>query len=328
LTINFNTGDIVGTATGVHSRDITRMLFYRHKKDITLFTSSLDGKIRMLEEISGELYVKNSVDSAFGELTGVVDLALAPSLRIVIGISTGKLWGIWNMSALKQLALFEEANEITGVLVIGASGDAGDTVFQEDLRNSRGRPVQSKESILTVAICTSDSIRIYCIDTIDISGHLCMVLALPAEAYINNVILFNAPPLDSVNFSLSREVTETAAKISLIFSACTDDGRIIMWDASDIRKTCESEFRKRFRLTAPVPEIFRPTPSSTRPNTGGMVEEELAYDNEGVQEASEVFLFLHFYIFFNFFIKKTEIYSPICSLITTKKSRKNWNSHS
>lgn len=294
MTINFNTGDIVGSVDGVHARDITRMLFHRHRKDIALFTSSLDGKIRMLEEISGELYIKNSVDSAFGESTGVLDIALAPSLRIVIGISTGKSWGIWNMAALKQLALFEEATEITGVVVIGASGDAGDTVFQEDLRNSRGRPVQPKESIITIAICTSNSIRIYCIDTIDISGHLCMVLALPAEAYINNVILFNSPPLDSVNFSLSREVTEITSKISLILSACTDDGRIIMWDVSDIRKLCESEFRKRFGLNAPIPEIFRPTPSSTRPNTGGIIEEELVYDNEGLQEASEVIFWVFF----------------------------------
>jgi hypothetical protein len=291
LTINFVTGDVVGTCTGVHSRDITKMMCHRNKKDISLFTSSLDGRIRMLEELDGELYIKNTVESAFGPHIGILDIVLVPSLRILVGASVGKTWGIWNTAALKQLSLFEESSEMNAIVVVGASGDEGDAVYQEDLRNAKGRPVQSKESILIIAVCTVENIRVYCIDTIDYSGHLCMVLSLPAEAYINCAILFNAPPHDSVNFALSRETTEMTANISLILSACTDDGRIISWDASDIRKFCETEYRKRFRLTAPVPEVFRPTPGSTRPNTAGILGENIAkFDSLMQDESSEVFL--------------------------------------
>jgi hypothetical protein len=123
LTVNFVTGDIVNAATGIHSKDITRIVCHRKNKNINLFTCSLDGKLRMIEEISGELHIKNTVENTFGEGVGVIDILVIPSLRLTLAAAIGKEWGLFNMITFKQLALFQEDHPINAVNIIGASGN-------------------------------------------------------------------------------------------------------------------------------------------------------------------------------------------------------------
>ena len=120
-------------------------------------------------------------------------------------------------------------------------------VYQAELRNARGQPVQVKEYLVTVAITTTEDIRIYTVDAVDTSGNLSLILKFPREAYINCTIIYNAPPIDSVNFALSREAGDLA-NVKLVLSACTDDGYIFSWDASKFRETSEDAFRAKYRI--------------------------------------------------------------------------------
>jgi hypothetical protein len=124
-----------------------------------------------------------------------------------------------------------------------------------------------------------------------------MILLIPTEAYINCLIIYNAPPLDSVNFSLSRETSSLMKNIKEIMSACTDDGRIISWDASDIRSISETEYRRRFRLVAPTADIHRATPSSTRPNTAGDIFGDGDFPPDEVRDYYFVCLVYFLYLF-------------------------------
>lgn len=64
LLVNFLSGAIIDRIS-VHTKDINCIIPYStHIKKV--YTSSLDGKIRLIEEVSGILHLHNTVDNAFG----------------------------------------------------------------------------------------------------------------------------------------------------------------------------------------------------------------------------------------------------------------------
>ena len=87
LLVNFMTGAVI-SRTQAHSREITSISTYtglRHN----IYTASLDGKLRMLEEDSGVIHVHNTVEMAFGEGVGVQFIQVVDVLGIVVAVSTG-----------------------------------------------------------------------------------------------------------------------------------------------------------------------------------------------------------------------------------------------
>ena len=56
-----------------------------------------------------------------------------------------------------------------GIEIIGASGDSGDMAYLAAMRlfSNKSKRVPLRENLLTVAVATADSIRIYTVDTVD-----------------------------------------------------------------------------------------------------------------------------------------------------------------
>ena len=156
------------------------------------------------------------------------------------------------MITFKQIAIYEERDLITNLVFLGASGDAGDEIYQADLRNNTDsrQPVVPRESFISLAIVTTEHIRIYTVDTVDQTLNLSILLTLPSQTFITSAILFKAPPKNSVNFSLSREANEFP-DASHIFAASSDDGFIFLWDGSNLRRHSEKAFRSRYQLQSP-----------------------------------------------------------------------------
>jgi hypothetical protein len=69
------------------------------------------------------LNIHHTTEQAIGDNCGISSLKVADSLKIIIAGSSGRLWGLWNMTTLKRLMLIEEESAIIDLEILGASGD-------------------------------------------------------------------------------------------------------------------------------------------------------------------------------------------------------------
>ena len=75
----------------VHSREITSISSHNGERN-SIYTGSLDGKLRMLEEDSGKIHIHNTIDDAFGEGTGIDYVQVVEKLGVVLAVSNRNKW--------------------------------------------------------------------------------------------------------------------------------------------------------------------------------------------------------------------------------------------
>ena len=269
-TVNFGTGQILESLP-CHSRDITAIVPYRETR-MNVFTCSLDGKLKMLEEVAGVLSAHNTVESAFGEGIGVQDLAVVGTVKVVIALSAGSAWGVWSSVTFKKIMVVMEDEPVTAMTIIGASGDERDKVAVAKVSHTGGGNVDSsasmKEHLVTLAIARVSSIVVYTLDVFDGIGSITGVINSGSigPLYYNLLKTIYPPAEGSINYALSRvESDETTA--SQIIVGGTDNGYLVFWDTSDLRESSEACFREKmgYQLpTAPVKDRQRPSTADTK----------------------------------------------------------------
>lgn len=109
LLINFSTGSIIDTITA-HSKEVSAIVVIKGPTSSSIYSGSLDGRIRCMEETSGILNIHNTAEhnraeQAIGDNCGISTLKVIESLKILIAGSSGKFWGVWNLTTLKRLML-------------------------------------------------------------------------------------------------------------------------------------------------------------------------------------------------------------------------------
>ncbi len=168
---------LVNSMTGViidqihfHTKEVTAIQQSKGARNC-VYSCSMDGSLRMYEESMGKLHIHNSVDNAFGEGVGVSALKVVSTLHMVVAVSVGKVWGVWNGVSLKKLFLIHQPEIITCLEVVGASRDR----VEEDYKVSSGAAASTlfameKENFLTVAVAMASRICIYTMDVVDMRG--------------------------------------------------------------------------------------------------------------------------------------------------------------
>ena len=219
------------------------------------------------------MHLQNTIDNAFGFGVGVTQIKLCSSLRIIIACSDRKQWGIWNMATFKPIAIFEEDHQVDALEVIGASGDANDVNYEKSVKLAKGKNVPLKENLLTIAVVISERVQvtgksidnlasyicIYTLDTIDCQyGINSSRLIHTHSVFITSLLLFKPPAADSLNFSISKNSSESKfiekAVVTEVLIATTDEGRVMLWDTTNLRMESEAAFRLRHD-TASVPVL-------------------------------------------------------------------------
>jgi WD40 repeat protein/Ca2+-binding EF-hand superfamily protein len=232
----------------VTKKDITSIVPFMDQR-LRIYCSSVDGSLRMLEEVGGRLNLHNSVECAFGDGIGVAKLELVSALSIVVAIAAGNQWGVWSSITFKKIFVIKEQEPVTTMAVLGASGDEFDEHYSMQLRlanaHSKVKQTITKENILTIGICLGDKVVIYAVDVYDGTGVISLVLTHGSSPYICQLLLLR-PPADghSINYALSRSVTSDDQRASAILLGGTDDGCVLFWNASKLRAVAESKFRE------------------------------------------------------------------------------------
>jgi hypothetical protein len=90
ILMNFTNGLIIDQLQ-VHSREITSVSAYSGTRN-NIYTGSLDGRLRMLEEEAGKIHIHNTIDNAFGEGIGVDYVQVVESLGVVVAVSHESRW--------------------------------------------------------------------------------------------------------------------------------------------------------------------------------------------------------------------------------------------
>jgi hypothetical protein len=72
--VNYTSGQVL-IAMRVHQQEITSITRNSGRRN-NIYTSSLDGRVRVLEEIDGDISMQSSIDFPFGEGVGVATVVL------------------------------------------------------------------------------------------------------------------------------------------------------------------------------------------------------------------------------------------------------------
>lgn len=219
LIVNFMTGAVIDRAE-VHTKEITSIICVRgaHNK---IYTGSLDGRIKVLEESGGVLRIHNSTsDCIFGEGVGVTGVSHVKRLRAIVVSSSTVQWGVWNSGTFKKLLVVKEDHVVHCVRVIPSPED-------DEYANQNSAPPQGhgqgqggapggatkagqqffQHLFLTVAVALNDCIRVYTIDLQDLRGVMSYELTHHSPIYISHMNLLNSPEAECVNYSNTRRVT-------------------------------------------------------------------------------------------------------------------------
>ena len=164
--------------------------------------------------------------------------------------------------------MFEEDNcdALSGIQIIGASGDPGDLSYSTAVKQivkggnehrTKGKRTNAplRENFLTIAVATTNLIRIYTVDSLDSHygiNSMNLVNSINAEVYITSLSFIRVPSDASLNFSAGKASSEWSATYEQLLVASTDDGHIICWDATSIRNVSEDSFRKRHNSYQPI----------------------------------------------------------------------------
>jgi hypothetical protein len=170
--LNFTDGSIIDELK-VHGKEISRIVCNRVGDRTIIYTSSLDGCIALTEEVAGRLSVRSMIDRIFGPHSAVQYVEHAPSIRVLVGVSSKNFWGVWDDASLRKILCVREANVVNAVRIVGASRDAEDlAALAEEVKTMTvaQRKAREKEHLLTIAVALSNGINIYTMDTFDVRG--------------------------------------------------------------------------------------------------------------------------------------------------------------
>lgn len=164
LLVNSISGSIIEKSIGLHTQEITGIVCVPVGKGNRIFTSSLDGTIKTLEEFSGVLNVNNSIVQPFGENIGIVSIKAVSSFKMLLVVSSQNRWGLWDQSSLKKKFLCKENSAyIMGTAIIGVTGGTSSETVTKPKSNS----TKDSAMLITIALALVECIQIYTIDISD-----------------------------------------------------------------------------------------------------------------------------------------------------------------
>jgi hypothetical protein len=259
LLINSVSGSIIDKCL-IHAKEITSIAAnidsFKEGQTKVVYTSSLDGRIRCIEEFGGKLHVHNTIENAFGDDIGITMLKVVKSANVLIATSSTAAWGIWNESTLKKVMVIHEEFIIMSMEVIGVSSQLS-TESHQYSHNFDTRPdgsSNSREHILTVAIALPQYIQIYCIDFQEVRGvatkRLFYSSSISASIsfaeedetiYITDMKLVYFSANESVNNSSQLTMDKRLTGTQLVVG--TDDGKSIFWNITKLQEESEAIFR-------------------------------------------------------------------------------------
>ena len=111
LLINSMNGSIIDMVQ-YHSKDITSIQQVMADNRSSIFTSGMDGNLRLFEECNGKLLIHNSLDSAFSDGAGITVMRVCPKEHLIVAASSKKSWGLWNHITLKKILIVHEAEVV------------------------------------------------------------------------------------------------------------------------------------------------------------------------------------------------------------------------
>lgn len=243
--VNYTSGQVL-ISMKVHQQEITCITRNSgHRNNI--YTSSLDCRVRVLEEIDGDICMQSSIDFPFGDGVGVATVTPVPSLRGLLLSSVGKSWGLWSDVTFRRTISINEDSLVQSIVLIGASKD------EEDLRHMTSNNIsedkkRTKEALITVAIALKDCIKIYTVDTFELRGIMSFELYPKEPIYINELSILRTPEGgDFVNYTSSKNRSSLVIGVQII--AISDEGICAVWDANNIRQISEAKYRKTYHAS-------------------------------------------------------------------------------
>ena len=275
LIVNFGSGQILESHQA-HSRDITKIVPHEGAR-LNIFTASLDGKLKMLEEVHGSLCTHNTVESAFGDNVGVQDLEVAGAVKAVVALSAGNAWGVWSSVTFKRIMVVREGEPVTAMAILGCSGDARDKYKHPPPKAGQvDKSAATREYLITVAISRVSSTVIYVVDCLEGLGSLCVNIAHDVPLYLTQLTVITPPAEGSINYALSRIKTEHDTA-DLLMIGGSDDGHIVFWNVSSARERAEYHFREQFGYGHPQEQASK---AKARPGSAGAATAVTADTNE------------------------------------------------
>jgi hypothetical protein len=240
----------------IHTMEVTTLLC-RRVNDITIiYSCSVDGSIAVCEERGGRLSCRYLLDHAFGPKIGVKFLEHVPTVRAVVAASTTYYWGLWDDQSLRKILCIREKATVNALRVIGASRDAEDQHIAQNEQQSMSvlhKQAQQKENLLTVAVATAAEVRVYTLDTLDVRGVVSFQLLFERDLYVSDLAMLRLPKGDRggggnsgcVNYPVTKPVTPDLVGLQLF--ASSDDGRMVSWNANELRRKSEEDYRLTYK---------------------------------------------------------------------------------
>jgi Ca2+-binding EF-hand superfamily protein len=241
LLINFATAAIIDSIV-VHSKDILAIAVIKSPNHNMIFTGSLDGRIRYLEESSGVLTLHTTADQPIGDNCGISIIQSVPSLKVLAVASAGLYWGLYYALTFKRICLIEEPTTISSLEILSASGDNVDI----NEHNLLGIPLTANH-LVSLAVCSSGSIKIYSIDTLHCKIAMTHILSHNPSLYFSDILFFPVPS-NSINYTPALD--NIPSNYAELMIASSDEGFIVLWDASKIRKETKSKFYSQYPALA------------------------------------------------------------------------------
>ena len=241
--VNYTSGQVL-ISMRVHQQEITSITRYSGRRN-NIYTSSLDGRVRVLEEIDGDISMQSSIDFPFGDGIGVSTVTPVPSLRALLLCAVGKGWGLWSDVTFRRIISINEDTIVQSIVMVGASRDDEDLEYMNANNIDTEDKYRSKESLITVAVALKECIKVYTLDIFELRGVLSFELYPKDPIYINELSILRTPEGgDYVNYSSSKNRSSLVIGVQII--AISDEGISALWDANNIRQVSEAKYRKTF----------------------------------------------------------------------------------
>lgn len=238
ILMNFLTGDVIDTVNS-HAKQILCIEVLKGGRK-WVFTGALDGKIKCLESINGNLGVHVSIDNAIGDGKGIAIIKAVESLKLIVAASGGLYWGVWNTTTFRRLILIEEVSSIVGVEVIAASRD------DKEIRDNIYHGIEIENvNMLTLAVCTRRYIKVYTMDPIH--GAIANTHYFQHEDRLDmtSFTILRFPEGGSMNYNSEFNMKEAP---QIAFIAGSYEGLFCFWDASYVRDDANVIY---FKIAAP-----------------------------------------------------------------------------
>jgi WD40 repeat protein len=245
MLINATTGMIIDKVH-YHSKEITS-LCQKNKGRSCVYSSSMDGHLRLIEESNGKLHLHHSLENAFGLGVGITRIKSVPSLSLIVATSSGKQWGVFHDTSMKKLFVVHQNEVVTAFEILGASHDAADNERKVGLSPAQMFALE-KETLLTVALAMASGVVVYTMCTEDFRGVKTYELVHDQLVYYTDLSSLKSPDQHSVNYTSVRSATQSGASGHQLVGT-TDDGIIIVWDTAtaEVRFISEKSFREQFK---------------------------------------------------------------------------------